>query len=332
MEKTVLGRSGLKVSVIGLGFWQAGSRLWGFRGEGVYSAVKEGIERALGLGVNFFDTAEVYGGGLSEKLLGQAVRELNVVGEVVVASKVAGYRVSRRDIVKAAERIARRLGFIPGLIQYHWPPPLYHNLCRVVRGLEDVVDKGLAEYIGVSNFPENLLRRALECARRHEIVSNQVQYSLGYRVVENGLKQFMEKERIALIAWSPLAKGALADRRDLPSVAHRDPVYQRVIRDERLQEILGKLARKYNATKAQIALAWLVAKSAIPIPGFRNPKRVEENAKAAMIRLVESDIRELDEASKEYKFVDHGRYNSVQSMRYVPALLQKLIIALMGGI
>ncbi len=320
---------GVRVSVVGLGFWQAASRLWG-TGRGSLESVRAVVEKALALGINFFDTAEIYGMGRSEELLGEAIRSLNAVEEAVVATKVAGYRTTRDSIVRAAEASRRRLGFTPYLLQYHWPPPVYVPLCRVIRGLEDAVDRGYANAIGVSNFPAGLLARALECTRRHEIVSNQVQYSLAYRKPENGLKEFMEERGVRLVAWSPLAKGALAGAPAKVTARRSDPVYWRALRDERLQETLERIAGRHGVSKAVIALAWLVARNAIPIPGTTRPERVEEYAKAATMVLSESEVAELDSVSEKYRGRDD--YDSLQTMRLIPAPLQALAIKLTGGI
>jgi len=132
----------------------------------------------------FFDTAEVYGGGRSERALGEAVREAGLRDQVVVASKVAGFRPSAYFIIKGAEGIKRRLGFAPALLQLHWPPPTWIPLCAPLRGLEKAVKAGLAEYVGLSNFSGALLEEALHCFSSVEPVSDQVEYNLAYRTPE----------------------------------------------------------------------------------------------------------------------------------------------------
>ena len=336
MRYTRLGRRGPRISVVGLGFWQAGSTLWRGRDPGVVESVKRGVEIALGLGVNFFDTAEIYGWGRSERILGEALaRAGSVRGDVepIVASKVAGFRTTRHSVVKAAEASKRRLGRTIDLLQYHWPPPYYARLCSIIRGLEDAVDRGLAAYIGLSNFPRGLLAKALECTRRYELVSNQVQYSLAYRSPENHLKPYMEEKGLTLIAWSPLAKGALAGKTVADAPALRgDKVFRDAARDEELQEALRSIAEKHGATRAQVALAWLIAKNAVPIPGYRRAKRVEENAGAAELQLSREDIELLDKASWKYRKRYGECYSSLRSMRLIPGFLQYLAIRGLGGI
>ncbi len=332
MKYTTLGKSGLRVSVVGLGFWQAGSRLWGSRDSGLRGRVRRALEIALSHGVNFLDTAEVYGGGLSEIVLGEAVRALGR-GEFIVASKIAGYRVTGGSVIKGVEGINRRLGFKVDVIQMHWPPPHPWPLCWSVRGMEDAVSQGLAGYYGFSNFPRDLLEEALQCSRRFEPVSNQVQYSLAFRAPEVDLIPFMREKGLTLIAWSPLAKGALAGLREASTPAQRgDSVFKAASGDEVLQRTLEEVATRKKASKAQIALAWLISRNAIPIPGFRNPDRVEEYARAAYIELSEDDVRALDEASRRYIHLWGRGYRGFRAMRFIPAILQRLVVTLTGGI
>lgn len=328
MRYVSLGRRGPRVSVVGLGFWQAGGKMWRVKNAD-FTAV---VRTALGEGINFFDTAEVYGWGKSEETLGKALRKAGAGDDVVVASKIGGFRVIRGQILKAVESINRRLGRTVDLIQLHWPPPAWIPLCRVVRALEETVNKGLAHYYGFSNFPAPLLEEALECASKVEPVSNQVQYSLAYRVVENKLKAFMEGRGLALIAWSPLARGALAGARAPRDPAQKDRVFKAVAMDEDLQSTLSKAAERLGASRAQVALAWLVSKGAIPIPGTRRPERVKEYARAAELDLPADVVEELDRASEKYKTMWGTCYNSLSYLRYTPCWLQYIILRVRGGI
>jgi len=149
-----LGKSGPKVSAVGIGMWEIGSRLWG----GSVEVTKDIVMRAAELGVNLFDTAEVYGGGRSERALGEAVREAGLRDQVVVASKVAGFRPSAYFIIKGAEGIKRRLGFAPALLQLHWPPPTWIPLCAPLRGLEKAVKAGHAQPVSVCHLKDVKLR------------------------------------------------------------------------------------------------------------------------------------------------------------------------------
>ena len=290
-----------------------------------------GLELAHAHGINLVDTAEIYGGGRSEEMLGRCLRALGLRDHFVVATKVAGFRTTRDQVVKAARGSARRLGLKPDLLQLHWPPPLWARICDVLRGLEDAVDQGLASYIGVSNFPAGLLDRALGCLRRHELVSNQVQYSLAYRAPEARLKPLMESRGLTLIAWSPLAKGALAGLREPRTPAQRrDPVFRAAASDSELQAALEAVASRHGTSKAVVALAWLVSRGALPIPGFRDPGRVVEYARAAELELGPDELELLDRVSRKY--VGRGDYDALAGLRLVPAWLQRLLLGAKGGI
>ncbi|MEM4930546.1 MAG: aldo/keto reductase [Desulfurococcaceae archaeon] len=333
MKTTFLGKSGFKISVIGIGLWQIGSRFWNFRNNSIEKTCLEIVENAYKGGINFYDTAEIYGNGLSEKYLGLAIRKLGIRDNVVIASKVAGYKYTEESIVKAVKKTCERMGFKPDLIQHHWLPPFYSNICRVINIYEKLVDQGYVSLYGLSNFNEKYLVKAIECSKKYEPVSNQVQYNLGYRVVENNLINIMEKYRLTLIAWSPLAKGALSGLSNPNTTAQkRDSVFKEVIRDRDLQNLLNNLANKYGVSKSTIALAWLVHKKAVPIPGTRNPARIIDYVKAGEIELSASDLEALDSVSNKYVTKWGSSYSSLSIMRYIPGFIQNLVFKLIDGI
>jgi len=321
-----LGRDGPELSPIGIGAWQAGFRSWGggYTREDVVDAYRYAFEN----GVNFIDTAEVYGMGLSEEIVGEAIRGY----DVVVATKVAGFRTSPRDVEKAALRSRSRLGVdVIDLYQVHWPPAGIGMapICRVLRTLEGLVDRGVIRYIGVSNFDRPLLERAMECMSRHEIISNQIQYSMVYRRVENGFKDYMEERGVLLIAYSPLGKGVLAGKTSVDNMARRlDPVFREASKDANLQDILARLSSKYGVSKAAIALRWLVEKGTLPIPGVKRRSHVDSILEAMEMRLSPNDMALLDRATQRY--VD-GEYRN-PFPRWVPNILVRLVTVVTGGV
>ncbi len=321
-----------KVYPVGLGLWQASSPSWGTKRAPV--DVEALLRVAWEAGVNLVDTAEVYGWGESERLLGEALRRLQIPrDEVVVASKVAGFRSTRWSILRAAEGVRRRLSTTPDIIQHHWPPPIHSRICTVARALEEAVNKGLAHEWALSNYNGRQLEEAINCSKKTEPVSIQVQYNLAYRSPENDVKPVAEKHGLAIIAWSPLAKGALAGATKPRTRAQRsDPVFKEASRDKELKEALEAIARKHGATRSQIALAWLIARGAIPIPGTRKPERAREYARAARIRLTREDIEALDHASRKYVTRWGGTYKALQWLRLIPSPLQYVVIRLGGGV
>lgn len=319
------GKTEMKLSVIGLGGWQAGFKSWGsnYTKEDIINAINKAIE----LGVNFIDTAEIYGNGRSEEILG------NVIGnrdDVFIATKVAGYNARPGKISKAAQASLKRLRRdIIDLYQIHWPPSYYTDLCKVMRELESLVDKGVIRYIGVSNFSRKDLEKAINCLKKHEIVSNQVQYNLLYRPAEVDLLPFMRDNGIEIIAWSPLAKGALAGKLNPDSWAKKmDSSFKRAREANKLFEVMAEIANKHNATLSQVSLAWIVSKDGFPIPGAKNPAQAKLNALAGSINLDNLDVSRLDEASK--KFLE-GEISSVMS-RFIPNLMQQALLKIIGGV
>lgn len=323
-----LGKGGPRVSAVGLGFWEIGSTSW----KGSEGASVDIVRAAIDNGINFFDTAEVYGMGRSERSLGYAARTLGLRSDdIVIATKVAGFRPLRWLVVKAAEASARRLGLRPSLLQLHWPPPAWVPLCEPLRGLEDAVKMGLAEFIGVSNFPGRMLEEAASCLRSAEIVSDQVEYSLAFRTPELDVFRTAGKLGASIIAYSPLAKGALAGAAAARRVQKMDSRFREASQDIELQEALAKVAMSHGATKAQVALSWIVSKGAVPIPGTTKPGRVAELARSAELRLADDELSLLDRTSSKYVTMWGKGYSNLRMLRFIPCGLQYLGVKAMGG-
>ncbi len=330
MKTVLLGKRGPRVSIIGLGFWQAGGRLWKDPGgEWVFKVLEKGLEH----GITLIDTAEVYGFGRSERLIGEALKRLGMLDEPVIASKIAGYRIFEHEILKAIDNINKRIGRSIDIIQAHWPPPVYVNVCRVVKALEKAVTVGKVAYYGLSNYPGNLLVKALECSKRIEPVSNQIQYNLLYRTPENDVIPVAEEAGIGILAWSPLAKGVLAGVKEAKDPAQKsDPVFRAGLNDKGLQKALEELSLKYRVSKAVIALAWLISKAAVPIPGTRKPERINDYVQAAALSLSYDDLRLLDNVSSQYIVRWGKRYKALQYLRYIPSVFQRIAVGLGRGV
>ena len=327
MKYVSLGKRGPKVSAVGIGFWEVGSRSWG----GSPEAAKSIVNKALELGINFFDTAEVYGYGKSERALGEAISYAGAKNAVVIATKVAGFRPFAYFILKAAEVSKRRLGVTPALLQLHWPPPAWIPLCTAVRGLELAAEKGLAENIGVSNFPGGLLEKAMYCTKRLEIVSDQVEYSLAYRLPEVDVFPVANKLGVSVIAYSPLAKGGLAGAKPSKPIQRLDPRFSASLNDKNLQEAIRLVSSRRGVPSSVVSLAWIVNKGAIPIPGTTKPERVHDFAAAASLNLTDEEVLLLDRASAVYVTRWGRRYSNLRWARFVPCALQYLGIRAIGG-
>lgn len=305
MEYVELGGSGLKVSVIGLGTWQASGKAWGADVED--DQIVKAIVRAHELGVNLIDTAEAYGGGHSEEVVARAIREVGR-DNLVVATKVHGGHLRYNDVLKAAEHSLRRLGVREiDLYQVHWPDPWEQvPLKHTMRAMEQLYREGKIRAIGVSNFAV----RDLEEARKHlseaSIVSNQVRYSMLQREIEEEVLPYCRRENITVIAYSPMAQGALTGKYGLgnkPSDNIRRG--NKLFTDENLTEVsrlllvLERIARERGKTIAQVAMNWLLREGGVvPIPGAKNPQQAEENAGAAGWRLSDQELTEIDSVLK----------------------------------
>jgi len=301
-----LGITDEKISEVGLGAWQF-SESWGIL---EYEVAKKIIEAAVTNGVNFIDTAIAYGWGKSEEFIGRALTELNLRDEVFIATKIPGELLAEHDVIKATTGSLRRLRRDHiDLMQVHWPP-VWNNIptCEYMRALEKLVSMGLIDYIGVSNFPPSLLDEANECLSREEIVSEQVRYNLIEREAEKEIIPYTLAYGMTLIAWSPLAKGALTGKYtpdNLPKfndVRSAEPVFlQQNFREiYPVLEKLKEIGAKYSKTPSQVSLNWLLSSydNVIVIPGAKSAEQVSENVGASGWRLNFDDWKELDELSR----------------------------------
>jgi aryl-alcohol dehydrogenase-like predicted oxidoreductase len=307
-ELIPLGSSELHISPLGIGTWAWGDRLfWGY-GRGGYTDadLEAAFQVSSAAGINFFDTAEIYGRGRSERLLGQFVRDAG--DHVVVASKFFPYpwRWRRGSLPRALRGSLGRLGLDRAdLYQIHWPyPPV--PIETWMAGLADAVEGGLARAVGVSNFDPNQTRRAHAALaeRGVPLVSNQVQHSLLERGPErSGLLDLCRELNVTLIAYSPLAMGVLTGKytpeNSPPGIRGRR--YKREFL-EQIQPLIAQLREigqaHGGATPAKVALNWVMCKGAVPIPGAKNARQAEENVGALGWRLANEEVTALDSASK----------------------------------
>jgi len=317
LEYTTLGKTGIKISRIGLGAWQL-SEAWT---KPDLQMAKSVVSKAVGVGINFFDTAMVYGLGTSEYLLGRALREAGVKrDEVVVVTKIPGDFLNERDVPLAVEKSVKilGLGYIDVLLA-HWPPA-WHNypVCEYARAMERMVKAGFVRFIGLSNFPPPLVDAFRSCLSTTDVEVFQIRYNLVERYAEKELIPYAEKNRITVMAWSPIAKGALTGKytpENLPQfqdVRSGEAVFHpKNFREVyRVVEVLKSVAAKYGKTPAQVAMNWLITSSpvVVPIPGAKSAEQVEENAGSVGWRLSAEDWALLDKVSREVRILYSYRY------------------------
>ena len=293
-----------QVSRIGLGTWQFGSREWGYGTDYASGAARDIVRRARELGVTLFDTAEAYGVGRSERILGEALGAER--GSVVVASKVFPVAPFPAVVRNRAEGSARRLGLdrIP-LYQVHWPNPLVPDSV-IMPGLRALLDEGRIGAVGVSNYPLERWRAA-DAALGRPVVSNQVQFSLASAGPLEDLVPFAEREGRLVIAYSPLAQGLLGGRYSLDSrpggVRATNALFgtENLRRAEPLLALLREVADAHDAKPAQVALAWLVAQpQVVVIPGASSVEQLESNVAAADLQLADDERTALTAAARAF--------------------------------
>ncbi|NWG35099.1 MAG: aldo/keto reductase [Chloroflexi bacterium] len=290
---------------MGLGAWQWGDRIfWQFEqgySEGeVHDAFKVSVEQ----GIRFIDTAEIYGNGLSERLLGRFMRETDQ--PVLVATKYFPFpwRFRVVSVPRALKNSLERIGVESvDLYQVHWPTPLM-SVDRMMDGMAECVKNGMTRTVGVSNFDQTQMLTAYSALARRDIplASNQVHYSLLNRKAEkNGLLARCKELGVRLIAYSPLEKGLLTGKYD---AVRRPPgtrggIYGGMLsKIEPLLKLMTIIGQDHGGkTNAQVALNWLICKGALPIPGAKNMRQAQENAGALGWRLNEEEIARLDALS-----------------------------------
>ena len=303
MEYVTLGRNGPKVSEIGLGMWQAGGIAWG--ADVTDDACMAAMRRAHELGITLIDTAEGYGHGRSEEVVGRAVKEIGREN-VVIATKVDHPRYEH--VLKACDASLKRLGVKEiDLYQVHWPDPWAQvPLRHTFRALEELHRDGKVRAIGVSNFGVRDLEESRSLLSRTDIASNQVRYNLIDREVEEEVVPYCKREGITILAWSPLAKGILTGKyapgkgRPTDDLRKESPHF----REENLKECekvlapLREIAAKHGKTPGQAALNWLMRDgNAVPIPGAKRVEQAEENAGVAGWRLSPAEVQTLRQAA-----------------------------------
>ena len=295
---------GLRLSVIGLGTWQFGSREWGYGDTYATDVAPALVRRATELGVTFLDTAEMYGFGRSERIVGSAIAGLDP--RPVVGTKLMPIAPAEPIVAWQARRSARRLGLSSiDIYQVHWPNPLVSPR-RVMQSLRPLVDAGLVAHVGVSNYSLDAWREA-ERALRAPVVSNQVRFSLTSPSPLRDLVPGAVADGRVVIAYSPLGQGllsgALVPGDSVTGMRRMTPLFRRgsVVRAMPLLAVLADVAATHGATPAQVALAWLVSHpGVVAIPGARTIEQLEENVAAADLALSADEVERLTDAAEEF--------------------------------
>jgi aryl-alcohol dehydrogenase-like predicted oxidoreductase len=325
MDYVRLGNTGLKVSRICLGCMSYGgpNERWQWALDEEHS--RPFIQRALELGINFFDTANVYSFGKSEEILGRALRDFATRDEVVIATKVHGvmgpgpndHGLSRVHILSSIDASLKRLGTdYVDLYQIHrWD---YETpIAETLEALHDVVRMGKARYIGASSMYAWQFAQALYTADLHgwtRFVSMQPHYNLVYREEEREMLPLCQDQQIGVIPWSPLARGLLTGKRvkDGGETARaRTDGFARLLytRDEdfKLAERVNEVAQRRGTPTAQVALAWMLSKPVVtsPIIGATRMQHLDDAVAALSVKLTDEEVRQLEELYQPHAVLGH---------------------------
>ena len=326
MQYRNLGNTGLKISPLCLGCMtfgvpERGDHPWTLSEQQSRPLIRKAIE----MGINFFDTANAYSDGTSEEIVGQALKDYTRRDEAVIATKVffsmsKGPNVgglSRKAIFAAIDASLRRLGTeYVDLYQIHrWDPttPIEETL----EALHDVVKAGKARYLGASSMHAWQFAKSLHLARENRwtpFVSMQNFYNLLYREEEREMLPLCVDARIAVVPWSPLARGRLARDWNTETPRTRTDKYANRLfagsedSDRKIAEQVGIVAAARGVSRAQVALAWVIQKPVVtaPIVGASNPQHLDDAIAALSLHLTKDEISQLEAAYVPRAVAGHG--------------------------
>jgi len=315
-----LGKSELQVSVVGLGTMSWPGCNYGDSGykpeASELATAREMVKTALEAGINFFDTAEGYGRGLAEEILGRTLEELGCREKAIIVTKVGPLfaeertdgrtcNLSARHMTGRCELSLKRLRTDHiDLYLAHWPDPLT-PIQETMEAAAKLQQQGKIRWFGASNFSSDLLGDAL---RHGSVVANQLPYSLADRTIDADKRPFCLDNQIGIMAYSPLGKGVLSgkyDEQHLPPAEdyrHTRKYFakENLPRYLALAQRLRELAPRFSSSPAQLALAWVLGQPGITnvLPGAKSPAQVRANAEASDVRLTDDVLTELDELSR----------------------------------
>jgi aryl-alcohol dehydrogenase-like predicted oxidoreductase len=297
----------LNIAPLGVGAWAWGTTwLWGYGKEYDRSDVGKAFRASMAEGVTLVDTAEMYGNGASERIIGEILREGGFEGTPVIATKFAPlpYRFSAKSLLDAVDKSLERLGIETiDLYQIHFPNPIF-KISSLMDALAETVKAGKVRRVGVSNYGADQMKRAHDRLASYgvSLASNQVEYSLLRRAPEtNGVLEASRDLDMTLIAYSPIAKGLLTGKygpedRPVGLVRRMGRAFseQNLKKIEPVVNILREIGEAHNKQPAQVALNWLITQGNVfPIPGAKNEIQARQNAGALGWEMTSEEAEKL---------------------------------------
>jgi aryl-alcohol dehydrogenase-like predicted oxidoreductase len=307
-----IGKSGLTVPPLGIGTWAWGDKLfWGYGDRYGASEVEAAFHAAVEAGVTFFDTAEVYGIGESERLLGKFRKGISTPVQIATKYGPLPWRLSKGAVHQAIQNSMVRLQVDTiDLYQVHWPFSFLMGQATLFEALAEAVQKGWVQTVGVSNYDVGQMQQAHDCLARWGVpmAVNQVRYSLVTRQIERqGILERARQLGVTILAYSPLAQGLLTGRYSVsnrPSGARSfDPRFSEkgLAKLSPVLKVMEKCAAAHDKTLGQVALNWLMNQDGvIPIPGAKTAKQAQENAGAMTWSLTPEELETLDVVSRPW--------------------------------
>ncbi|BAY80969.1 hypothetical protein NIES267_04340 [Calothrix parasitica NIES-267] len=314
MESITLGQNAVSVTPLCLGTWAWGDKLfWNYGNDYGSEEVEQAFNAAIEAGTTFFDTAEVYGLGLSEELLGKFMKKTDKDIQIATKFGPLAWRFSAESVSEALTDSLKRLQVEQiALYQVHWPFTFFMSQETLMNALATEVEKGRIKTIGVSNYSQEQMQEAHQILARRGIplAVNQVRYSLLTRQVESqGIIATAKQLGVTILAYSPLAQGLLTGKYSLDSSVNPtgarsiDPRFGKdnLRKIEPVISLLRIIGEKYSRTPAQVALNWLIAQgNVIPISGVKTAEQVKQNAGALDWKLSDDEITQLEEISRPW--------------------------------
>lgn len=311
MRRIKFGKSDLEVSEIGLGTLTFAHPTKGIQD---YEEIKKILNYALDTGINFIDTAEEYARGMSEKYIGDILKERGDREDVIIETKASPPHIGYKELKKYCDKSLERLqtDYIDVyLLHFPW---CYHHESDTAKAIDELLEEGKIRYVGVSNYHNSLVEELQKYLKKGEIITNQLEYNLVARSIEKEILPFSRKKGIQVVGWSPLESGFLTGKYhfgykfDENDFRNNFPLFQtenNFIQAKPLFDLMGTLANKYQASIAQIALNWIIKQEVIPIPAAKSVEQVESNINATKFKLESEEYKQLSEISEK---LDLERY------------------------